>query len=92
MARSQSIFSPFTHKLVVLLWLSLSGWLIYGMFTQQYPAAYLVELQLQLFNGYYYPKLTILLLVAGAMIVSFAVGLFLDFVTQKGIFRPKRIE
>ncbi|MEO0490988.1 MAG: hypothetical protein AAFZ49_15735, partial [Cyanobacteria bacterium J06659_2] len=81
MAQSQSIFSPFARKLVILLWLSLSGWLIYGMFVQQYPAAYLVEWQLQLFDGYYYPKFTILMLVVGAMIVAFAVGLILDFVT-----------
>lgn len=89
---SRSIFSPFSQKLVLLLWLSLTVWLIYGMLFERYPAAYLIEWQVQLFNGYYYPKVTGLILIVGAGLVSFPVGLTLDFITRKGLFRPKPTE
>ncbi|MEM6424723.1 MAG: hypothetical protein AAF728_06150 [Cyanobacteria bacterium P01_D01_bin.128] len=84
----QDLFSPFARKLVLLLWICSSVWLVYGMFTQRYPATYLVEWQVQLFNGYYYPKITILLLLVAAGITSGLVGVSLDFITQRGPFRP----
>lgn len=77
------------QRLFLLLWIGISIWLIVGMFTDRYPAAYLVEWQVQLFDGYYYPKLTIVFLMGAALIVTLPVGILFDLVRRKGPFRPR---
>jgi hypothetical protein len=77
------------QRLFLVLWIGISIWLIVGMFRDRYPAAYLVEWQVQLFDGYYYPKLTIVLLLGAALIVTLPVGILFDLVRRKGPFRPR---
>lgn len=81
--------SPGAQSLFLTLWIGTSIWLIVDMFRDRYPAAYLVEWQVQLFDGYYYPKLTIVLLLGAALLVTLPVGLLFDLVRRKGPFRPR---
>jgi hypothetical protein len=64
-------------------------WVIYAMVTERWPVADLNLLQAQITNGYYFPKLTIAIVLLGTAIAAFLVGLFVDLVTRKGPFRRK---
>ena len=75
------------QRIFVVLWLALSTWLITDMVRSRYPAAYLVEWQVRLLDGSYYPKFTILLLLLVAAIAAAIAGGLHDFLLKKGPFR-----
>lgn len=84
--------SPLSNRsqgLVLVLWLLTVPWVVYGMVTERWPVADLNYFQAQITNGYYFPKLTIALVLLGTAIAAFLIGLFVDLVTRKGPFRKQ---
>ena len=82
--------SPLSNRsqnLVFVLWLLSVPWGIYTMIAERWPVADFNRLQAQITNGYYFPKLTIALVLLGTAIVAVVVGLLVDLVTRKGPFR-----
>ena len=82
--------SPLSNRsqsLVLVLWLLTVPRVIYCMVTERWPVADLNLLQANITNGYYFPKLTIAIVLLGTAIAAFLVGLSVDLVTRKGPFR-----
>src|SRR5947209_5589448 len=61
-------------------------YILYGTFADAGPAGWLNELQSDWFDGYYYPKLTFVLLALPAMVLAVPFGLAYDALTGQGKF------
>ncbi|NJN20324.1 MAG: hypothetical protein HC812_02835 [Leptolyngbya sp. RL_3_1] len=78
-----------SNNLVFVLWLLSVPWVIYALIAERWPIADVIRFQVNLTNGYYFPKLTIAIALLGTMVVALMVGLLVDLVTRKGPFRRR---
>jgi hypothetical protein len=66
------------------------GCFFWGMVTNTGLAAWLNQLQMDMFgDGSYYPVLTMVLLALPVQAVAYPAGLLFDYLTDQGLFAPK---
>jgi hypothetical protein len=83
----ERILSPHARKIYLAVAIGMLGYVLWQSFAHRGIVDWIDQLQAQyFFSGYYYPELTILILAIPIVVIGFIIGIFYDYLTQKGIF------